>query len=360
MSTSELSQRLAALTAKKEAPKMVSRKQSIGRAVAKSAGYAAFKRGATSGFSFTFKDEEGAGEGAGEGTGETPAAGSEETPAAVDGHAASLSWLLGRTESGVEPWATQILPGIQNEVLEDEQRIIALMNTYAVSTPWVKYRRLTEYTRGAAVVPEKGKKPSSSLELDEGEATTHTVAVTFNLTNQEIRDDAALVNLVDGLLRMDLREKLSKLALSGTGSGEPLGLLSDPDMVVAVRKARDLLRRDIAPGSPTLALSVEDAQALDLMRLTSNAYMYAGAPYGPGNVPTLWGLPIVVTSELTQGTALLAKFGAFDVRVREGIKVEAFEQHADYATHNLTLVRAEMDAGTMHRFPKAAVSITLP
>lgn len=345
MSTSELSQRLAALT-EKEAPK-VSVKKSIGQAVAKSTSYEAYKSGATSGFSFTLKEGE------------------------VDGHADSLSWLLGRTESGVQPWATQILPGIQNEVVEDEQKIIALMNTYAVSTPWVKYRRLTEYTRGAAVVPEKGKKPSSSLALDEGEATTHTIAVTFNLTNQEIRDDAALVNLVDGLLRMDLREKLSKLALNGTGSGEPLGILTDPDiqtydgsgdgdMIRAVRKARDLLRRDIAPGSPTLALSVEDAQALDMMRLTSNAYMYAGAPYGPGNVPTLWGLPIVVTSELTQGTALLAKFGAFDVRVREGVKVEAFEQHADYATHNLTLVRAELDAGTMHRFPKAGVKITLP
>lgn len=335
MSTSELSARLRAMT-EKEAPKMEV-KRSAGQEILASDAWKAFKSGDARRFGTTLKAD----------------------------------FILGRTEAEAQTWHTETLPGIQSDVQEAEQHILDLMSVYSVNTPWVRYRRLTGYTRAAAVVPEKGKKPRAELTVGEGEATTYTIATGFDLTNQEIRDDADLVRLVDGLLRMDLREKLAALALKGSGSGEPLGIMNDPDIqtyngasdkdiLLAVRKAKDLLRRNTAPGSPTLLVSVEDAYKIDTMQLTNNGYLYAGSPYGTGQVPGIWGLPIVVSSEMEEGTALLAKFQAFDMRIREGIKVEAFEQHADYAEKNLVYVRAECDAGSMFRFPKAAVKLTLP
>lgn len=364
MSTSELSARLAALTKKEEAPMAVSRK-TVGQSIASSEAWKAFVSGRTDRFSLTLKDDEpgagagGADAGAGDAAADTP----------VPAHADAASWVLGRTEAAAATWNTETLPGIQNEVLEAEQHIVDLMNVYNVSTPWVRYRRLTGYTRGAAVVAEKGQKPRASLTVGSGEATTYTIATGFDLTRQEIRDDSALVNLVDGLLRMDLREKVAALCLSGTGTNEPLGVLTDPDIqtyaaasgediMTSVRAARDKLRRVQGIGTPTLLVSVEDAFKIDTTQLTSNAYMYAGSPYGVGAVQTLWGIPVVVDGNLSEGTALLGRFKNFDLRMREGVTVTAFEQHADYAEHNMVYVRAELDCGTMHRLPKNAVKIT--
>lgn len=334
MSASELSARLAAMTTPKEEIVEDTTLKSIGQQVVASTAWKDFLAGKTD-------------------------------------RAVMKDFILGRTEADAKPWITETLPGIQNEVLEDEQHVVDLMNVYNVSTPYVRYRRLTGYTRAAAVVPEKGKKPRAELTVGDGAAETYTIATGFDMTRQEMRDDAALVNLVDGLLRMDLREKVAALALNGTGTDEPQGILTDPDIqsyngsgdadiLIAVRKAKDLLRRVQGPGTPTLLLSVEDAFTLDTIRLTSGGFLYSGAPYGPGQVPTVWGIPVVVDGNLNQGTALLAKFGAFDLRVREGVTVTAFEQHSDYAEKNLIYVRAEMDCGTMYRFPKCAVKVTLP
>lgn len=342
MSASELSARLAALT-EKEAP-MAETKKSVGAQVVTSDAWKAFVAGDTDRMSLK----------------------------AADG-AADSSWSLGRDTAVAKPWITETLPGIQveDQAQEAEQHVVDLMNVYNVSTPYVRYRRLATYTRAAAVVAERGKKPRAQLTVADGAAETHTIATGIDLTRQEIRDDAALVQLVDGLLRMDLREKVASLALSGSGTNEPQGILtdtdiqtydgsSDKDILLAVRKAKDLLRRVQGVGTPTLLVSVEDAYKIDTMQLTSNGYLYAGSPYGTGAVPGIWGLPIVVDGNLTEGTALLARFKSFDLRVREGVTVTAFEQHSDYAEHNMVYVRAEMDCGTMFRMPKNAVKITLP
>lgn len=346
MSTSELSARVAALATTKETPTMTTRK-TLGRRIVESDTFGAFKA-ADYGTRMSFKSET------------AEAEPTEET---------GTEYILGRTESGVQPWATLQLPGIIDHSEDAETTILDLVTTGTTANSWLEYRVLDAYNRAAAVVPEKGTKPRGSVELSKGEAAAYEIATGIDLTNQEIRDDATLVRLIDGLLRLDLREKLADLVLNGSGSGEPRGILNTPglqsasakeDILTTLRAAKDLFRRHKAPGSVSVLLSVEDAYKLDTTKTANEGYLYSGAPFGQGSVPTAWGMPIVVSSELPGGTALVGKFGAFDLLVREGVTVEAFPQHADYAERNLVYVRAECSAMTVQRWPSAIAKVTLP
>lgn len=294
----------------------------------------------------------------------------DPAPSEVTGEETGTEYIFGRDESGVQPWATLQLPGIVDHTEDAETTILDLVTTGTTANSWLEYRILDAYNRAAAVVPEKGVKPRATISTDKGEAAAYEVATGIDLTNQEIRDDATLVRLIDGLLRLDLREKLADLVLNGTGSGEPRGILNTPgiqtavtpkeDILTTLRAAKDLFRRHKAPGSVSVLLSVEDAYKLDTTKLSNEGYLYSGAPFGQGSVPTAWGMPIVVSSELSEGTALVGKFGAFDLLIRKGVTVEAFPQHADYAERNLVYVRAECSAMTVQRWPSAIAEVTLP
>jgi hypothetical protein len=59
-------------------------------------------------------------------------------------------------------------------------------------------------------------------------------------------------------------------------------------------------------------------------------------------VPDLFGVPIVLTTQIVVGTVLIGDFaGSVAVYVREGLRIETADQGTAQWTGNTTLVRAE-------------------
>ena len=297
----------------------------------------------------------------------------EPTAADPDPAPTAADLALNRPTAKVQAVRTTILPGIEDRTTRGDLNLLNLITKGTAASPWLKYRALVSYTSNSAIVPEKGEKPLSTLTTATFEATSYTYADGITVTSQEVRDDAVLVALIDQFLTANLQAKIEDIVLNGTGSDEPTGILNasgiqtyvaatdgatGDDVFNTIRKARDLLRAVHAPGPVTVVLSVADAQALDLMRDGTSRF-YGTGPYTVGDTPRIWGLPIVVSDKLTTGTALMGHFQTVQLLQVEGLKVEVFNQHEDFARKNLLYVRAETDQLMLHRMPAAMVKITL-
>ena len=97
--------------------------------------------------------------------------------------------------------------------------------------------------------------------------------------------------------------------------------------------------------------------------LTRNAvagdYIAPGAPFASLPAPRLWGVDVVTTPAIAQGTALVGAFqqgGQFWRRT--GIVVQASNSHADYFIKNLVAIRAEQRAALTVYRPAAFTTVT--
>jgi HK97 family phage major capsid protein len=77
------------------------------------------------------------------------------------------------------------------------------------------------------------------------------------------------------------------------------------------------------------------------MKATDGTYVGDG-PFVRPVAPTLWGLPLAVTTVIEAGVALVGCFKtAAQIFRKGGIRVDASNSHQDYFVKNLVAVRAE-------------------
>jgi HK97 family phage major capsid protein len=99
-------------------------------------------------------------------------------------------------------------------------------------------------------------------------------------------------------------------------------------------------------------------QTIRLAKDSSGQYMGGGpfvGPYGGPQGPAsgtyfsagpLWGVPVIVTTSIGAGTALLGSFATASVVYRRsGVTVEASNSHSDFFQRDLTAMRAEERIG---------------
>lgn len=229
-----------------------------------------------------------------------------------------------------------------------------------------EYLQITGVQRNAAIVAEAtgatdeetGEdldplKPISSFTTALADAKPYTYADGFEITNQMLSDAPALATWMNTELRYNLDTKIEEVLLDGSGTnGEPRGILHTSgvqnqsfvtDALTTIRKAITRVTR--VGGTVTAVLvSPELDEELDLLKDANERFLGQG-PWGTGPA-TIWGRPRVV-SELLSGTnqAILGDFRTVALLDREGLSIEAFNQHKDFAQRNKVYVRAELRAG---------------
>ena len=293
-----------------------------------------------------------------------------ETPDAGAGEGSSV---LYRGAAGLPVIATDL--GIDDAILRNRRTsILGLITHGTTDAGSLRYRQLVAFQNNAAIVPESTDvegdeflKPISTIELAPATAVDSTYADGFYVTTQEFNDDGALRAVIDGFLRRNLELKSEDMILNGSGEGEePLGILNadglqvqtfDTDILTTVRKARSIL--DTNGYVPTaLVVSPADAEKIDLLKMQNGSY-YGGGPVDAGNTPSLWGVPIVTSSKMEEGTALLGDWSTIHLLTREAVQVNIFEQHRDFAQRNLLYIRAEYRALQLLRAPASFVKVEL-
>ncbi|MCT2085045.1 phage major capsid protein [Microbacterium enclense] len=227
-----------------------------------------------------------------------------------------------------------------------------------------EYVQVISVTRNAKIVPEATSgtdnaalKPVSEISTQLADAKVYTYADGYDVTNQLLADAPAFASYMDQELRYSLDNVIEDKLLNGSGvSGEPKGILnttgiqdheftgSTPkDLVKAIRRGITKVTRHGIGGRVTAVLiSPEDEEEIDLME-DGNQRFYGQGPFGLGP-NTLWGRPRVTSERIEPGTFLLGDFKQIALLDREGLSVQAFNQHKDYAQRNMTYVRGELRA----------------
>jgi capsid protein len=211
---------------------------------------------------------------------------------------------------------------------------------------------------GAAETAEGAVKPEGQITLTEAEVTAATIAVWQRMRRQQLADVPSLADTITSRLTYGCLRRLENQVLAGDGVGENiLGILATSgigDVPFAAAVALSDLALD---GIVAALLSEHQPDAVAINPLDYGAMLKAreGANAGArldsagafGAQPaTLWGLPAVPSTALTQGEALVGAFGTCArLFIREPITVRVSDATDDDYLRNVLRALAEMRAG---------------
>jgi len=89
-------------------------------------------------------------------------------------------------------------------------------------------------------------------------------------------------------------------------------------------------------------------------------FVVAGG-FGADVAPTIWGLKVVPSTAIAEGTMLVGKFGGGDaaqIVSRQGVDLAVSDSHSDFFAKNQLAIRLTMRMGFVVYKPKAFCSIT--
>lgn len=251
---------------------------------------------------------------------------------------------------------------IDDEVRAQYGPLLAAITTATSSAAVIPYRALTAVTPGPSIVSESkndagtdpagGVYPLATVSTRADTATTSTVGEALPVTDDELADDAVMETLVGEVVLALTMQKVETEIVSGTGAADrPRGIIGAPgvrtqakvsagakvDVPATLRKALTALGNSAQ--SATIVVNPEDLEALDLLTDKNDRYLGAG-PFGTGN-DSVWRRPIIASTAVAKGTALVGDLKAYELYWREQYVAQVFNQHSDYPLRGLALLRGK-------------------
>lgn len=226
----------------------------------------------------------------------------------------------------------------------------------------VSYPLETTATNAAAATTEGDPKPESTLIFTMQTDPVQKIATFLPVSDEMLEDVPALQSYLDARLSLFVGQAEETELLSGNGTPPHIkgimarsGIQTGSALSLDVDSSIDAIFRAMTAVRVTglyepdgIVVHPTDWAGIRLMKDTAKQY-YGGGPFtgaygnGGGLAPdNLWGLPVVVTTSIAQGTVLVGAFksAAFIFRKR-GLTVEASNSHSDFFQKNLTAIRAE-------------------
>lgn len=216
----------------------------------------------------------------------------------------------------------------------------------------IPFIKETSFTNAADMVAEGGEKPEATFATEAASAPVKKIAVLGKVTDEMFADFPMMRDYVNNRLVFMVKAKEEQQLLNGTGSGAQItGVLQTSGIqtqamggdtaIDAIHKAKTKIRTVGFFEPDAVVVHPNDWEAIRLAK-DANSQYYAGGPFGPMYGDTIWGLKVVVTTAITEGTALVGAFkmGA-QVWRREGITIEATNTHEDDFAYNLQTIRVE-------------------
>lgn len=294
--------------------------------------------------------------------------------------------------SGTAPGSAllpQVLPTLYRAAEKPLVMRDVLLNLQTTSDT-ITVMQETGFTNNAAEVAEAtasngtgltgGVKPASDLTFSEASFPVRWVAHWMEITRQMLEDLAFMRGYIDQRLLTGLARREDYQILNGTGVAPNLtGILNtsgiqtldaayfaanpvknagtDNEMVNRLRRAKTkiMVTGDAMP--TFFAVNPGDVETLETIADASRQYLLGG-PYGP-NVRTLWGVPVVETSNIAAGTALSGDGTMAAVVDRMQGRIYTTDSHSDYFIRNLFVILAEERLALPVFRPLAFARVTL-
>lgn len=232
----------------------------------------------------------------------------------------------------------------------------------------IRYVQEDTLTNAATTVTEGALKPEATFDTSEADAPVRKIAVTAKVTDEMFSDFPVIRDYIDNRLRWMVGQREELQILAGTGTPPDItgilvtsGILTQargtdpvPD---AVFKAMTKIMTTGFFDPDGIVMNTTDWQNVRLLKTADGIYLW-GAPADEGPA-RMWGLPVVATTAMTLGTALVGAFrlGAQLFR-REGVTVESTNANEDDFKRNLIALRAEERIALAVYRPKAFSTVT--
>lgn len=284
--------------------------------------------------------------------------------------------------------------------LELFQRPLALRNLVTEGTTTsdsIEYMKVASITNNAAPVAEAtssaaatqnettgplvlatggGYKPESGFTFTSDSTVVRTIAHWIPVTKRALADAAQIVTLIDSFLEYGLEEELEDQMVAGDGTGENLlgianvtgvqtqTLVADGTgkptgfgKLLTTRRAKTKVRTARANAN-AFVMHPLDWQAFEELS-DNDGRFYGDGPFTSGDQTSLWGLPVVESEALTQGTAYVGDFSKMLLWNRQQSTITTTDSHSDWFVRNLVAILAELRVALGVIQPSAFVEIAL-
>jgi HK97 family phage major capsid protein len=221
------------------------------------------------------------------------------------------------------------------EIEDIAETILQIIPIEQTSQDKISYLRETVRTHAAASVPIATKKPTSTYNLARINEDVVTIAhLSDPIPRQWLQDAPMLSRYVGKVMREGLILEIERQIFAGNGLADEftglanvsglLGQAFSTDILTTTRKAITSL--ELLPvRADGWAIHPNDWEAFELAQNTAGFY----AMGLPGEIPVdranrkLWGLPVLVTPNVTENTAYLGAFKtALKLWEREGVTID--------------------------------------
>lgn len=268
----------------------------------------------------------------------------------------TTGWVPETTRSGlVVPYATRPI-----QVTDIIPQISTTQNAYV-------YMEETTFTNAAVETAEGGSKPEAALALTERTSPVRKIAVWIPVTDEQLDDVPGIQSYIEQRLSFMVAQRLDSQILVGTGVGvNLLGILNvvgvqtqakgadpTPDAVYKAMTKVRVTGRAI-PGA--FVTHPNDWQDVRLLRTVDGIYIW-GSPSDVGP-ERIWGLPVVITDAITEGTGLVGDFNNFSLLVeRMGMTIKVGFPNDDFLKNQRSIV-AEIRVALAITRPTAFSTVT--
>ena len=279
------------------------------------------------------------------------------------------------TTSSFAASATPVAPGVRvadrRLIAPVQQRLFLrdVIPTASTNAAVIPYLQEAGFTNNAAVVAEGGLKPQSELTFEEKNLVMKKLAHHFRISEEALDDVDSLESYIRERGLWGLRFKEEGQLISGNGSATQLdGLLMQSTAYVkttvpGVTPAHAM--DDIAVASAqveaahlfpsAVVMNAKDAWAMKLEKDADGRYL--NPAFGEG---TAWGLPVVSTYGIAQGTFIVGGFvGNALIWQRKGIEVRRSTEDRDNFVKNLVTILVEERLNLEVLRPEGIVAGTL-
>ena len=246
-----------------------------------------------------------------------------------------------------------------------DRLIDLLVDRQTIETNEFEFLRQTARSTQAAPVPDLAQKPTSSYTftpvLDRVRVIAH---LSEPIPERFFADYTSLIQVLEGEMFSGLLDALEAQIVAGDGTGENMtgvinttGVTVVPfasDVLTTLRKARTAFQA--MHETPTgWVINPADAEELDLLREDSSGAFLAA---GPGFSNIFGDIPIVVSTSVPPGTALLGDWRQVRVFVRENMRLDADRSGPNFE-RNQVILRAEGRFGIGVLRPQAIAVVHL-
>lgn len=211
--------------------------------------------------------------------------------------------------------------------------VLDLIPTSPINSPVEKYMLETTRTHASAEKAEGIAYAESTFVWTEQTSNVRKITDSIPVTDEQLEDESQIAGLLDQRLRFGLRQRLDSQVLVGDGTAPNLqGFLdagfitqtqakgADPTMD-AIYKGMTLVRYTGRANPTAVIMHPNDWQDVRLLRTASGDYIF-GSPSTPG-AQTLWGLPVALSTAVTEGNAIVGDFANFcRIGEKRGVLVE--------------------------------------